>query len=230
MTMYRIEDDALTNIASAIREKRVITNIMTPADMVTQIMSMDNFYTEYVQVTQTYTNGVVTLMQNSPFLEKNKINPTFFIVIFGLQVQKASGVSNKSYQWHTACECASPVLTASDDASDALYGFGAVMYYKNGSSQTPQTLEIDQPMSNSNTNSSTCFGYNDNNDVLMYLKRGEYLGPGLYKVLLGTLMTMEELMAQQQQQQSSADQPSADLPSADEPSAEPPMTEEPSAS
>ena len=43
-------------------------------------------------------------------------------------------------------------------------------------------------------------------------------------------MTMEELMAQQQQQQPSADQPSADLPSADEPSAELPMTEEPSAS
>lgn len=199
MTKYIVEGDDLTGVANAIREKTSTTELMTLPQMAANILSMSagsggsgtgsltngNFYTEMVQVTSQTVGNYVTLLSNNEFARTYKDNPTFFIVLFGLQVPVLDSVS-AYHQWITACACNSPVIQSSD-GYEIWYGFGVYHWGFDGYSY-PSTSYI--PYSNlddSNKNYSG-FNVNSNGDIKMWLSNYDTLGPGVYQVLLGTLM------------------------------------------
>ena len=198
MAKYSVEDASFTNIADAIRDKKCIEDLMTPAQMVDWITSIDDFYTENVIITDITTDASKQLLSNNAFCKKHMTNPTFFVVIFGLQVTPVpDSMTFGNYQWYTACNCATPVLT-STDGNTLQYGFGAGAYMLfDASNLTPRALAINSPFGTEVTSGNSHFHFDADGNVYMHMASGNYLGPGGYKILLGILMTMEELAAQQ---------------------------------
>ena len=201
MTKYIVDGEELTDVADAIREKTSTTELMTLPQMAANILAMTaesggesgggsgltngNFYTEMVQKADTTTNGYAALLTGNEFARTYWNNPTFFIVLFGLQVPVSPNVSSR-HQWVTACACNSPVIQSSD-SSESWYGFGVYHWGYDGYSY-PSTGYIVYSNVDTPNQYQSGFHVTENGDVSMYLSAYDELAPGVYRVLLGTLM------------------------------------------
>lgn len=190
---YLIQENTMTELADAIRNKSGSTAKMTPSQMITAIQALsignggsstqNNFTSVQAHVDAHTAGAFVTLVSNNEFIRNNYNDPNLFIIITPDNVDAIGSAYSSAYCW-TCMFAGNKNMTTSTD--DIWYGMGIYMMLGKGYAY-PSTLEIPYSLNDASNTNYSYINANSNGDIRMYICNYDVIASGDYTVTFGLL-------------------------------------------
>ena len=191
---YLVQENTMTELADAIRNKNGSTARMTPSQMISAIQALsvgngesstsNNFASIQAHVDAHTAGAFVTLVSNNEFIQNNYNNPNLFIIITPDNVD-AIDESNYSSAYCWTCMFAGN-KNMSTSTDDIWYGMGIYMMLGKGYSY-PSTLEIPYSLNDTSSSNYSYINANSNGDIRVYICSYDVIASGDYTVTFGLL-------------------------------------------
>ena len=194
---YLVQENTMTELADAIRNKNGSTAKMTPNQMVSAIQALsigdggsstpettNNFASIQTHIDAHTAGAFVTLISNNEFIRNNYNNSNLFIIITPNNVDAIDGSAYSSAYCWTCMFAGNKNMSTSTE--DIWYGMGIYMMLGKGYAY-PSTLEIPYSLNDTSSTNYSYINANSNGDIRVYICSYDVIASGDYTVTFGLL-------------------------------------------